>query len=73
MLQRAPAAVQVPPTPASLTPQQGWSAAPQLPLSHEPLVHIPEVPFPVQVSPAPMQVPPTQQPPLSQVFAAQQA
>jgi hypothetical protein len=73
--QRAPEAVQVPPLPASLTPQQGSLTAPQavVPLWQEPFVHMPLVPLPVQVMPAPMQLPPTQQPPLSQVLAAQHA
>jgi hypothetical protein len=74
MLQRAPDAVQVPPMPASLVPQQGCVAAPQrvVPFWHEPLMHMPEVPLPVQVAPPAMQFPPTQQPPLLHVFAAQQ-
>jgi hypothetical protein len=73
--QRAPGAVQVPPTPASLVPQHACVAAPQsaVPFWHEPLMHMPEVPPPVQVAPPAMHMLPTQQPPLLQVLAAQQA
>jgi hypothetical protein len=73
--QRAPEAVQVPPSPASLAPQHAWPTAPQatVPFWHDPFVQVPAVPPPMQVIPAATHFPPAQQPPPSQVFAAQQA
>jgi homeobox protein ESX1 len=78
LAQIAPGPVQVPPAPASFTPQHACVAAPHgvVPFWQEPLVHIPLVPEPEQAVPAAVHSPvpaPMQHPPFMHTRVAQHA